>query len=502
MVDEAKITKLEAGMPILIGGDRIARVPAELAAKFRPGDRLIVVRKTSEILHVPSAIHDLATAAVDNASQAFDALQDVSDEQITRFYNEFAGRLADDTVWTKIAGVNEQDVARAKEKGRSTTRLVADDKMRKNMIEGLRQWRDLASRRDKVIGTIRHDGWCVDEVVSPCGVVAFVFEGRPNVLADATGVLRSGNTAVFRIGSDALGTAKAMMELALIPSLNSAGLHPGAVTLLESAEHSAGWALFADPRLALAVARGSGRSVDLLGAIASEAGNSVSLHGTGGAWIIADETADAGKFELAVYHSTDKKLCNTVNTICIPRSRTRDLAPRMLDALKRRGGKLGYGYRLHVAEGSEDIIPKELYTTETDVCRASGVQRELLATVWPADQLGHEWEWEQTPEITVVAVADLDEGIRIFNSQSALMVTSLISENASAHERFLKTINAPFIGNGFTRWTDGQYALRRPELGLSNWQGGRFLARGGILTGDGVYTIKLRVRQADPDVHR
>ena len=76
------------------------------------------------------------------------------------------------------------------------------------MIAGLDQWRDLPSRRDKVIGCVEHEGWTVDEVVSPCGVVAFVFEGRPNVLADATGVLRSGNTAVFRIGSDALGRLK------------------------------------------------------------------------------------------------------------------------------------------------------------------------------------------------------------------------------------------------------------------------------------------------------
>jgi len=190
-----------------------------------------------------------------------------------------------------------------------------------------------------------------------------------------------------------------------------------------------------------------------------------------------------------------------VNVICIPRSRT-DLVPRMLEALKRRGEKLGYGYRLHVARGSEDIIPPELFTTETQVYRASGVQHELLATALPADQLGHEWEWEQTPEVTVAAISDLGEGIRLFNSRSPLFGASLISEDAAAHEHFLRAVNAPFIGNGFTRWVDGQYALLRPELGISNWQNGRLLARGGILTGDGVFTIKLRVRQTDPEVHR
>jgi glutamate-5-semialdehyde dehydrogenase len=63
-------------------------------------------------------------------------------------------------------------------------------------------------------------------------------------------------------------------------------------------------------------------------------------------------------------------------------------------------------------------------------------------------------------------------------------------------------VNAPFVGNGFTRWVDGQYALRRPELGLSNWQNGRLFARGGVLSGDGVFTIRARVTQTDPDVGR
>jgi glutamate-5-semialdehyde dehydrogenase len=44
--------------------------------------------------------------------------------------------------------------------------------------------------------------------------------------------------------------------------------------------------------------------------------------------------------------------------------------------------------------------------------------------------------------------------------------------------------------------------LKRPELGLSNWQGGRLLGRGGVLSGDGVHTIRLRTTQADRDVHR
>ncbi|MDH7482730.1 MAG: aldehyde dehydrogenase family protein [Armatimonadota bacterium] len=497
-----RITKLEAGMPILVGGDRIAYVSADLAEKYKPGDQLIILRETGDILLIPKEIHDLVTSAVDKALEAFEALRLVSDEQITQFYTNFAERLADDATWAKIAQANEADVARAKEKGRSTTRLVADEKMRRNMIAGLQQWHDLPSGRERVIRTYQHEGWKLDEVQSPCGVVAFVFEGRPNVLADATGVLRTGNTAVFRIGSDALGTAQAMMETAVKPALVSAGLPEHSAILLESAEHSAGWALFADSRLALVVARGSGRATEVLGAIARQAGNVASLHGTGGAWIITDETADPEKFELAVYNSIDRKVCNTLNVVCIHRSRAADLVESMLNALKKRSEKLGHGYRIHVVEESKNFIPKELFETETEVLRADGIHREPIATILPQNKLGHEWEWEQTPEVTVTIISDLAEGIQLFNEQSPLMVASLISEDPAAHERFFAEINAPFVGNGFTRWVDGQYALKRPELGISNWQNGRLLARSGILTGDGVYTIRLRVHQTDPDVHR
>jgi glutamate-5-semialdehyde dehydrogenase len=74
-------------------------------------------------------------------------------------------------------------------------------------------------------------------------------------------------------------------------------------------------------------------------------------------------------------------------------------------------------------------------------------------------------------------------------------VASLLSPDRAEHERFFAEVNAPFVGDDHTRWVDGQVALGRPELGLSNWQHGRLLARGGILSGDGIYTIRTRARR-------
>ena len=496
------LKELTAGMPVFYGGNRITHVPAELAARFGSGDRLLVVPETGDLLHVPVGEYQVAAVAVGHAFAAFQAMGEVPDGQISQFYEEFAARLEADENWGPIAAVNDDDVKRAQAKGRSTTRLAASDKMRRDMVEGLRAWRDAPTRRGQVVERVVHDGWAVEQVADALGVVGFVFEGRPNVFADATGVLRGGNTVVFRIGADALGTARAIVQHALAPALAAAGLPPGAATLVDSAERAAGWALFSDPRLSLAVARGSGKAVEQLGSVARHAGVPVSLHGTGGAWIVADSTADAGKFAQAISHSLDRKVCNTLNVCCIPQDRARELVPRFLEALSHAGERRGHGCKLHVVSGSEPHVPMAWFQTETAVRRAHGDVTEPQAETLPLEKLGHEWEWEETPEVTLIVVTGMAEAAKLFNDYSPQFVVSLITENGNHFAHFYEAVNAPFVGNGFTRWVDGQYALDRPELGLSNWQAGRLFARGAILSGDGIYTIRTRVVQSDPDVHR
>ena len=496
------LEKLEPGMLIPFGGDRVAVVSAELAARFQPGDRLIVIQASGELLHVPKAQAQIASGAVGRAHAAFKRMGSVPDEQITRFFELFAARLEQDDAWAPIAAANADDIARAQARGRSTTRLVASDAMRRDMIAGLRTWRDAPAARGRLVERIEHSGWSVEQLVAPLGVIAFVFEGRPNVFADAAGVLRGGNTVVFRIGGDALGTARAMVEHALDPALEAAGLPDGAAALVESAEHASAWAMFADPRLALAVARGSGRAVAQLGAVARQAGAPVSLHGTGGAWLAADASADAGRFAEAVYHSLDRKVCNTLNVCCIPRGRAGELVPAFLDALTRAGRRRGGACKLHLVEGDEGCVPRDWLERRVPVRRAEGEREEAQVERLALDQLGREWEWEETPEVTLKLVEDLAEAVELFNRFSPRLAASVIAEDAAARDRFYETVDAPFVGDGFTRWVDGQYALNRPELGLSNWENGRLFARSGVLAGDSVFTVRTRMTQGDTGLDR
>ncbi|MEY3342060.1 MAG: hypothetical protein RLZZ269_1971 [Actinomycetota bacterium] len=482
-----RLTRLESGQLIPFGGDRVTVVSDELASSFVPGDRLVVVQETGDLIRVPASVSELVQSAVSRARRAFSELSRVDDANIDRFYDEMATRMEDDRIMSSVLRANGEDVDDARSRGRSTTRLELTDKMRRDMIEGVRIWRRIDVTRDASISVVDHGSWRVEERRAPLGVIAFVFEGRPNVFADATGVLRSGNSVVFRIGSDALRTAQALMDDVVGPSLASAGLPAGSVVLVASPDRSAGHALFSDRRIALAVARGSGEAVAQLGSVARQAGVPVSLHGTGGAWMVIAPDADVEAIEAMVDASLDRKVCNTLNVVCVARDRPEHLSA-VLSGVRRAGERRSARPAVHVRAGAP-------------------IDHRALgdATVVEHDDdsfLGVEYEWDDRPELAVRIVETVGEAVQLCNDHSPWFVTSLITRDDESFEDFYRGIEAPFVGDGFTRWVDGQYALRRPELGLSNWQSGRLFGRGGILSGDGVFAVRYVARHTDPTQRR
>jgi glutamate-5-semialdehyde dehydrogenase len=490
---------LAAGTTVLVG-NTLLTVSDELAAALRPGDEIIGA--TDTLLHIPVAARQLVESRVSAARAAFGELGRASDEQISTFFVSFADRLADDVLFAPIQTANDEDVAAAQAAGRSTTRLVLSSKMRADMVAGLRSWATSSGARDVLLQRIEHDGWTVEQRRAPLGVVGFVFEGRPNVFADACGVLRTGNTVVFRIGSDALRTAAAIMEHAVRPALLAAALPMGAVGLLDSPSRATGWALFSDRRLSLAVARGSGHAVDQLGAVARQTGIPVSLHGTGGAWMIVGEAANAERFSSVVRWSLDRKVCNTLNVVAIPRQLADTYVPLFLAALTEAASARNTHARLHVAEGSEHPDLADWFTRTHTIERAEGKVDERAASLISRDALGTEWEWEGSPEVSLVIVDSPTEAVELFNTLSPRLVASLISDDHSEQAWFWNAIDCPFVGDGFTRWVDGQFALQAPELGLSNWEHGRLFARSAVLSGDSVHTVRTRVYQSDPTLQR
>lgn len=498
--DRRRLTSLTAGQAVVVG-DAVVEVSPQLASAFRAGDRLLAIAETGELLHVPAAERAAAREAVDAAVAAFGRLGRATDEDITAMFESDAARLEDPEIREILTEANRADVERATARGRSTTRLVLSDSMLDGMVAGLRGWAASPLRRDETIEQLAHEGWHLEVRRAPVGVIGFVFEGRPNVFADALGVVRTGNTVVMRIGSDALGTAEAILEHVIEPALAASGLPPGTVSLVRSPAHASGWALFDDRRLALAVARGSGPAVSQLGAIARQAGTAVSLHGTGGAWVLATRAADPTRLYDSLLHSLDRKVCNTANVVCVTRQAASmvDIALRALtDAADRHDAPP----RLHVTAAARPLVPEDWFGRTVTVERAGGPVNEPLADVIADDRLAEEWEWERSPELSLAVADDLDAAVGLCNRYSPSFVVSLISDDPAEHERVYAGVDAPFVGDGFTRWVDGQYALDTPELGLSNWQHGRLLGRPAILSGASVYTTRYRAVVTDPTTHR
>lgn len=464
-------------------------IPDVVRERFTDGDQLFVT-EDGGVLHVPSQVSDQVGECVHRAKNAAALLGEVPDENIRRFFTRAAEILATDSVGERLKRVNEEDVRRAKDAGRSTSRLLLDDRMIQSMVESFRIWAEHPVLRDVVLEEIDHGDWMVSKNLAPLGVVGFVFEGRPNVVVDACGVLVTGNTCVFRIGRDARRTASEILALVVEPALADCSLPTDSVVLIPLDDHASAWSLFSQPDVSLAVARGSGKAVQDLGSVARQSGVPVSLHGRGGAWFVVGTSANTERLSSTLRNSLDRKVCNTANVVALPRAKAEVFFPLVLKAVGDAAVVRGTNGIVHLVREDGDI-PLDVNTPEN--VNIVTAQREDLST---------EWEWENEPEVTVCFVDQIEEAIELFNVFSPRLVASVISEEDSDHRLCWQRLRCPFVGDGFSRWVDGQFAFRRPELGLSNWEGGAPLGRGAILSGSDIHSVRYRATQRDPRLHR
>ena len=133
-----------------------------------------------------------------------------------------------------------------------------------------------------------------------------------------------------------------------------------------------------DKRLGLAVdaQRSGGRDARSL---AQQAGVPVSLHGTGGAWMVVDATAEAERFSAVVQGSLDRKVCNTLNVLCVLRERAEQLVPAALAGFASAAADRKTSFKLHVVKGSEQHVPPALFEKRVAIERAEGTIEEPQA---------------------------------------------------------------------------------------------------------------------------
>ena len=175
----------------------------------------------------------------------------------------------------------------------------------------------------------------------PVGVIGAVFEARPNVTIDvASQVLKARSAAVLRTGAAALGSATALVELVIAPSLRENGVPAEAVQLVPTPGHAGADALVGLPDLVpLVVVRGSGEVTRRLSALGAAAGTRVLAHADGGGVLYLD--AERGRRRPSprmVHDSTDRLgVCNRLNLLLIDRPAHDRLWPVAERALIERG---------------------------------------------------------------------------------------------------------------------------------------------------------------------
>ncbi len=335
----------------------------------------------------------------------------------------------------EILAANHEDVDAATGLDEGTLDRLRLDGPR---VEALaRQVESLASlepiRREVDAWTLPN-GLRVTERRIPIGVVGANFEARPGVALDVAGqLLKSLNAGVLRTGAAALRTVTVLVDDVLRPALESAGLPPGAIGLVRSADREGARLLVSLPRLVpLVILRGSGETTAQLARLAAEKGVRTLAHAEGGGVLYVHAAAGKEKVLAIVEASLDRLgVCNRLNVCLIDR-------------------------------GANGVVPDLL---------------ELFASrgIEVREELGREWATDPNPsQVTTCYVGSLEEALRIANEETSGLAAGIVTEDPAAAQAFLDGYRGTAaFWHATTRFTDGFALTGAPETGINvDWTPG------------------------------
>ena len=352
-------------------------------------------------------------------------------------------QLADDLIKNKnqIIAANQQDLAAATQMPtKFTDRLMVNSQRIADMANGLRTIADLndpTSQIDK--GWITKDGLQILQRRVPLGVIGIIFEARPNVTVDATGLtFKSGNAVILRGGKEAIQTNTALVKI-LRESLQSQHLPVDAVQLITDTSHA-----IADEMMNLTdyidvlIPRG-GRA--LIQRVVTTATVPVIETGAGNCHIYIDKDAD---LTMATNITVNAKVqrpsvCNAAEKLLIHRDIAAEFLPVIAKALMEHGVQL----------------------------RGDEMACQLVSTIRPVTE--EDWDTEYNDLIMAVKIVDsLDDAISHINDYSTHHSESIITNNITRGRYFQQAINSACVYvNASTRFTDGGEFGFGAEIGIS-----------------------------------
>ncbi|MBU0599639.1 glutamate-5-semialdehyde dehydrogenase [bacterium] len=338
---------------------------------------------------------------------------------------------------------NKKDLALAKEEDLSPAfmdRLLLNEDNIKNMVQGVRevaQWPDPVG--EYIWTKRRPNGLLISKVRTPLGVIAVIYESRPNVTVDAASLcLKSGNAIILRGGKEAINSNKAMVKV-LKKSLMDFNLPLEIISMVEITDHQAVTILSKlDQYLDVIIPRGG---ENLIQAIKKEATVPVVFHGKGNCHLYLDEEAN---LEMASKVTINAKVqrpgvCNAIETLLVHK----DIAGKILPGLIKNLQELGVEIR------------------------GCPITKEIANSIKEAKE--EDWQEEYLSLILAVKVVkDIDEAISHIRKYGSLHSEGIITNSISKAYRFAQEVDASAVFiNTSTRFNDGSKFGLGAEIGIS-----------------------------------
>lgn len=404
---------------------------------------------------VSSQVRDLAL----RAKRASAALAQASARQRDDALSAMASALRLRT--PAIVEANGQDMDAARVAGTTEAlldRLMLNDERVEAMAAALEALRDLPDPLGRIqMKSTLYNGIELSRVSVPLGVVAMIYEARPNVTADAAGIcMKSGNAVVLRGGSLAARSTQAIAD-ALRRAVADTGLPADAVCAIESTDRAATDALMQLHGVVdVLVPRGG---AGLIRHCVENSKVPVIETGTGNCHVYVHESADLSMARAIVMNAKCRRygVCNAAETLLVDRRVARCFLPEMLSDLSHAG------VLIHGDEESARCV-----AWAKDTGGRAGVDIRFEAATeqdWATEYLA--------PEIAVKCVDGFDEAIEHVNRygtkhSEAIVADESTEEGAAAIEAFLSRVDAAAVyANASTAFTDGGQFGLGAEIGIS-----------------------------------
>lgn len=357
--------------------------------------------------------------------------------------NRALGAMADAlrTHQNEIITANQADLAQATDMPKKfTDRLMVNEQRVADMANGLRTVARLADPTARIDrGWINADGLQILQRRVPLGVIGIIFEARPNVTVDATGLtFKSGNAVILRGGKEAIRTNTALANI-LRAALEKRGLPADAVQLIEDTSHELAQEMMnLTDYIDVLIPRG-GRG--LIQRVVKTATVPVIETGAGNCHVYIDKDA---ALQMATDITVNAKVqrpsvCNAAEKLLIHRDVAAKFLPTIAQAL------LDHGVQLRGDDQARVIVPQMQAASNAD------------------------WDTEYNDLVMAVKVVDsLDDAIQHINHHSTHHSEVIVTDSIERGRAFQQRINSACVYvNASTRFTDGGVFGFGAEIGIS-----------------------------------